>query len=213
MFRRKAVGKHETYFLCTSYGFRDKWTKAKRQSQNRYSILQWGRNLPAFRKETLFHLQSRYKSRNSKAKLSLVQNPDMGTDWTQLSRSYLKTETECSLRNTVFWKNKHDSVLDKDKTMDNVQKRNIFTNVPPSRTLRSYSSHSLNQLIPPLLRLLFDSEDGGGMFLRNVGKLLSDYVVPHPIRWVHNHSRDNSKFHISSFILLAENYPLECDAV
>jgi hypothetical protein len=35
-------------------------------------------------------------------------------------------------------KNKQDGVLDKDKTMDNVQKHSICTNVPSSQTFRSY---------------------------------------------------------------------------
>jgi hypothetical protein len=37
--------------------------------------------------------------------------PDIGTssiDWAQLSRFYLKTETESILRKVVFWKNKQD---------------------------------------------------------------------------------------------------------
>jgi hypothetical protein len=42
-------------------------------------------------------------------------------DWDQLSRFYLKTETESSLQNAVL-KNKHDAM------MDNVQKHNICTN-------------------------------------------------------------------------------------
>jgi hypothetical protein len=37
-------------------------------------------------------------------------------DWVQLSRFYLKTETESSLRNVV---------LNKNRAMDNVQKYNI----------------------------------------------------------------------------------------
>jgi hypothetical protein len=47
-------------------------------------------------------------------------------DWTQLSKSYLKTETEPSLRNVVL-KDKQDNVLDKDKTLDIVQNRNVYT--------------------------------------------------------------------------------------
>jgi hypothetical protein len=35
-------------------------------------------------------------------------------------------------------KGKQDDVLDKDKTMNNVQERNICTNVPSSQTFRSY---------------------------------------------------------------------------
>jgi hypothetical protein len=35
-------------------------------------------------------------------------------------------------------KEKQDDILDKDKTMNNVQKRNICTNVPSSETFRSY---------------------------------------------------------------------------
>jgi hypothetical protein len=47
-------------------------------------------------------------------------------DWAQQSRFYLNTETESSLRNVVL-KNKQDGALDKDKTLDNVQKHNICT--------------------------------------------------------------------------------------
>jgi hypothetical protein len=39
--------------------------------------------------------------------LCLKRRPEIGTssiDWNQLSRSYLKTETESSLRNVMFWK-------------------------------------------------------------------------------------------------------------
>jgi hypothetical protein len=56
-------------------------------------------------------------------------------DWAQLSRFYLKTETESSLQNIVFWKINRMVFLDKDRTMDNVQKH-IFTNVPLSQTFR-----------------------------------------------------------------------------
>jgi hypothetical protein len=41
-------------------------------------------------------------------------------DWAQLSRFYLKTETESRLRNVVF--------LNESRTMDNVQKHNICCN-------------------------------------------------------------------------------------
>jgi hypothetical protein len=43
--------------------------------------------------------------------------------------SYLKTETIHSPKRHVL-KDKQDDMLDEDKTMDNVQKRNICTNVP-----------------------------------------------------------------------------------
>jgi hypothetical protein len=42
-------------------------------------------------------------------------------DWAQLNRFCLKTDTEFSLRNVVF-KYKHDSVLDENRTMVNMQK-------------------------------------------------------------------------------------------
>jgi hypothetical protein len=67
-------------------------------------------------------------------------DPEMGTssvDWAQLSRFYLKTETESSLQNVVL-KYKQDGVLDKNRMMDNVQKHNICTNVPSLHALRSY---------------------------------------------------------------------------
>jgi hypothetical protein len=48
-------------------------------------------------------------------------------DWAQLSRFYLKTETESSLQNVVFCNINITEFLDKDRMMDNVQKRNICT--------------------------------------------------------------------------------------
>jgi hypothetical protein len=54
--------------------------------------------------------------------------PEIGTssvDWAQLIRFYLKTETESSLRNVVFWNINRTVFLDKDRTMENVQKHNI----------------------------------------------------------------------------------------
>jgi hypothetical protein len=45
----------------------------------------------------------------------------------KMSRFYLKTERESSLRNIVFL-NKQDDVLDKNRTMDNVQKHNTCAN-------------------------------------------------------------------------------------
>jgi hypothetical protein len=50
-------------------------------------------------------------------------------DWTQLSTSYWWERL--NLVSETF-------VLDKDKTMDSVQERNICTNVPSSQTFRSY---------------------------------------------------------------------------
>jgi hypothetical protein len=49
--------------------------------------------------------------------------PETGTssiDWAQQNRFHLKTETESSLRNVVF--------LNKNRTMDNIQKNNICMN-------------------------------------------------------------------------------------
>jgi hypothetical protein len=57
--------------------------------------------------------------------------PEIGTsstDWAQLSRFYLKTETESSLRNAVLCNINRAVLLDKDRTMDNVQKDNICMN-------------------------------------------------------------------------------------
>jgi hypothetical protein len=47
-------------------------------------------------------------------------------------------------------KNKQDFNLDKDKTMDNVQKHNICTNVPSAQTFRSY----LHVIVYTLLTIL-----------------------------------------------------------
>jgi hypothetical protein len=48
-------------------------------------------------------------------------------NWAQLSRFYLKTETESSLRNVVFCNTNRTAFLDKGRTMDDVQKYNIRT--------------------------------------------------------------------------------------
>jgi hypothetical protein len=41
-------------------------------------------------------------------------------------------------------KDTQDGILDEDKMMDNVQKRNIYTNVPSSQTFRPYLGSSSN---------------------------------------------------------------------
>jgi hypothetical protein len=56
--------------------------------------------------------------------------PEIGTssiDWAQLSRCYLKTEIEPSLRNIVLCNINRAVFLDKDRTMDNVQKHKNCT--------------------------------------------------------------------------------------
>jgi hypothetical protein len=73
--------------------------------------------------------------------------PEIGTssiDWAQLSRFYLKTETECSLRNVVCWKI--------SRTTDNVHKHNDCTNVASSQTFGSYS-HVYSKEIRPYIIL------------------------------------------------------------
>jgi hypothetical protein len=58
------------------------------------------------------------------------QHPEIGTisiDWAQLNRFHLKTETQSSLRNAVYCNINRKVFLDKDRTMDNVQKHNIYT--------------------------------------------------------------------------------------
>jgi hypothetical protein len=60
--------------------------------------------------------------------------PERGTsstDWAQLSRCHLKTETESSLRNVVGF-------FRKNKTMDNVQLQKRFISKPSSLTFKSY---------------------------------------------------------------------------
>jgi hypothetical protein len=61
---------------------------------------------------------------------SFGPNPKIGAgciDWFQLSRFYLKTETESGLWNVVF--------LNINRAMDNAQKHNVGTNVPSSQIL------------------------------------------------------------------------------
>jgi hypothetical protein len=45
---------------------------------------------------------------------------------------------ESSLRNFVFFKYKQDGLLDKNRTIDNVQKHSIRTDVLSSQTFRNY---------------------------------------------------------------------------
>jgi hypothetical protein len=59
---------------------------------------------------------------------TVKKSPETGTssvDLAQQSRFYLKTATESSLRNAVFPKINRTVFLDKDRTMDDVQKHNI----------------------------------------------------------------------------------------
>jgi hypothetical protein len=65
--------------------------------------------------------------------------PTSSIDWAQLSRFYLKTETESSLRNVVFSK-----IIDQAKPMDNDQKHNIRTNI---QTFRSYGNIKYTLLV------------------------------------------------------------------
>jgi hypothetical protein len=53
-------------------------------------------------------------------------------------KHHLKMEIESNLRNIVFWKINRTVFLDKDRTMENVQKRNIYTNIPSSENFRAY---------------------------------------------------------------------------
>jgi hypothetical protein len=77
-----------------------------------------------------------------KLSCSWYRCPEIGTssiDWAQLSRFYLKTETETSLRIVVLkYSYKQDGVSDKNRTIDNVQKHNICVNISSSQTFRSY---------------------------------------------------------------------------
>jgi hypothetical protein len=48
-------------------------------------------------------------------------------DWAQLSKFYLKTEIDSSVRNVVFCNINRKVILDKDRTIDNVQEHNFCT--------------------------------------------------------------------------------------
>jgi hypothetical protein len=52
-------------------------------------------------------------------------------DWAQLSRFHLKTESESSLRNVMFFKYKY-------RTMDNVHKHINFIEISPQLFLKCY---------------------------------------------------------------------------
>jgi hypothetical protein len=51
---------------------------------------------------------------------------DTSVDRAQLISVYMKTVTESSLWNVVFWKINRIVFLDKDRTMDNAQKHNMY---------------------------------------------------------------------------------------
>jgi hypothetical protein len=53
----------------------------------------------------------------------------------QLSRFYLTTERESSLWNVVF-QIQREQCLDKNRTVDNVQKYNVCINLPSSQARR-----------------------------------------------------------------------------
>jgi hypothetical protein len=77
-------------------------------------------------------------------------SPEIGTssiNWVQLSRFYLKMETESSLRNVVFYNINRTVFLDKDRMMDNIQKHSICSNVQSSQTFRSYELESGHYLV------------------------------------------------------------------
>jgi hypothetical protein len=69
------------------------------------------------------------RKRETSVRITILNlGPEIGTssvDWAQLSGFYLKTEAESSLRNLVFWNINRTVFLDKNRTMDNVQKHNI----------------------------------------------------------------------------------------
>jgi hypothetical protein len=59
--------------------------------------------------------------------LDIINHPvPSSIDKAQMNRFYLKTETESSLRNVVFWKVNRTVFLYKDKTTDNIQKHCLF---------------------------------------------------------------------------------------
>jgi hypothetical protein len=59
-------------------------------------------------------------------------------DWAQLNRFHLKTETESILRKVLFLNVNMTVSLDKDRTMDDVQKHN---------TVLTYHRHKLLDVI------------------------------------------------------------------
>jgi hypothetical protein len=70
-----------------------------------------------------------------------ISSPDIGNnsiDSAQMSRFYLKAETESNFRNVVFRKINRTVFLDNDRTMDNVQKHNNCTDVQLSQNFISY---------------------------------------------------------------------------
>jgi hypothetical protein len=72
------------------------------------------------------------------------KSPELGTnsiDWAQLISFYLKTETECSLRNAVFWKI--------NRTADNVQKHDICSVLTYEGVFQEFIKVEMVLTVPP----------------------------------------------------------------
>jgi hypothetical protein len=61
-------------------------------------------------------------------------------------------------------------------------KSTIFWGITPLQSGRSPPTNILQPTFCFLLQLFFDPEDGGSIYHRNIGGLLSDYEVLHPRR-------------------------------
>jgi hypothetical protein len=106
-----------------------------------------------------------YISKHNISETGFCLRLEIGTnsiDRAQLSRFYLKTETESSLRNVVFW--------NINRTMDNVQEHNICTDVPSSQTFRSciWCNLSLRKLCKAYRKASNDISFVSGECLMNI---------------------------------------------
>jgi hypothetical protein len=80
---------------------------------------------------------------------------------------YPRTETESNIRNVVF-KYKQDGVLDKNRTMDNVQKHNICINGRNDKFAKSSVPKTGGRgLLAECRQMLGDNIDGNRSSFRN----------------------------------------------
>jgi hypothetical protein len=129
---RRHILEDSTLQYCFGYEFGSWWWRTKPVEQNKTLQILWCWTLPIVlslsKKKTntvLFIFpNTTFRRLNFISVFRTGPGPVIGTssiDWAQLSRFYLKMETESSPRNVAFWEINMAVVLDKGRTTDNVQ--------------------------------------------------------------------------------------------
>jgi hypothetical protein len=101
------------------------------------------------------------------------------------------------MRSTIFWDVIPCSLVE------------VYRLLRGSRCLHPWGKACLLLLTGRLFRFLFDSEDCGNMFLRNVSKLLPDYTSSHHSiedSTLDSHRSENRKFNIMNWNLNVSHY-------